>query len=290
MGPSVFPILFACVLGRTSHAILLWRLEKGEYAGILDLLAGSTSFTSTITSQLKLRLFSILGLVLVATWALSPVGGQACLRPMSIGRKGTDHNASFVYMQHSPNLYTLGGMDSSSVRAITAALFASAVIAPPTVKSSPLDVWGHIKIPAVEHYERISSPDVDGWFDTNSSQPQYSSLSGIPIAGINETAFIDYKTKIEASYFSLECIFHSSSPGNSSGPNNTAFTYEGDALMWTYDDADQRNHTDVHKLEPLSFSYWARKRVSHWSHCQLTTAYVEAEVHCATTSSCGVQT
>ena len=49
-GPSVFPILFACVVGRAAHAVLLWRLERGERIGVLDLLAGSTSLTSTVTS------------------------------------------------------------------------------------------------------------------------------------------------------------------------------------------------------------------------------------------------
>ena len=49
-GPTIFPILFASIIGRATHAILLWRLEKGEHVGILDMLAASTSLTSTITS------------------------------------------------------------------------------------------------------------------------------------------------------------------------------------------------------------------------------------------------
>ncbi|OAG25681.1 hypothetical protein CC77DRAFT_1015059 [Alternaria alternata] len=45
---SVFPISFAVVLGRATHAALRWRLESGERCGTLDVLAGSTSLTSTI--------------------------------------------------------------------------------------------------------------------------------------------------------------------------------------------------------------------------------------------------
>jgi hypothetical protein len=71
----VFPILFASVLGRAVHAILIWRLENGERIGILDTLAGSTSLTSTFTSQLQLRRITLLGVTLIAVWALSPVGG-----------------------------------------------------------------------------------------------------------------------------------------------------------------------------------------------------------------------
>lgn len=283
-GPSVFPILFACVLGRTSQAILQWRLEEGEYAGILDLLAASTSLTSTVTSQLKLQLFSVFGLGLVFVWALSPVGGQACVRLMDIGTKTTTHAASFEYMTQGPDFYTSGGR-VSIFQAITDTLFASAVIAPPTVKSSPFDIWGHVKIPALEHYEKTSAPDSNGWFDTRSDRIEYSSLSGIPMSGINETTFIDYETTIETQYFSLRCGWHNFS--STAKPNNTAVEYEGgDADIWTDDDPEKRNLTDVDTLKPLKFSYWAFRGASHWSQCLLTTVYVEADIHCATVSRC----
>lgn len=286
-GPSVFPILFACVLGRASQAILQWRLEKGEYTGILDMLAGSTSLTSTVISQLKLRLFSSFGLALVFVWTLSPIGGQACVRLMDIGTKITMQNDSFVYMIHSPDFYKFGGSDTWSYRAITDTLFGSAVIAPPTVKSSPFDVWGHVKIPALEHHERVSEPDSEGWFDTRSDQTEYTSLSGIPMSGINETRFIDYKTRIETQYFSLRCAWHVGSPTPQT--NHSAIKYEGrGAYIWTYDDPEKRNLTDVDMLKPLEFYYRAVERVKHWSECLLTTAYVEAEIHCAVVSSCAV--
>jgi hypothetical protein len=85
----VFPILFAAVLGRAAHAILVWRLERGELVGTLDVLAGNTSLTSTVISQLKVRRITFLGAILVLIWALSPIGGQGTIRQMTLGESLT---------------------------------------------------------------------------------------------------------------------------------------------------------------------------------------------------------
>jgi hypothetical protein len=77
IGPSVFLLLFAAIIGRLAHTVLLWRLEKGARIGLLDTLAGSTSLTSTVTSQIQLRTISILGFGIVLLWLLLPLGGQA---------------------------------------------------------------------------------------------------------------------------------------------------------------------------------------------------------------------
>lgn len=73
-GPTVFSLLFASVIGCSAHTFLLWRLERGERIEILDILATSTSLTSTITPQFQLRRISTWGTILVAIWALSSIG------------------------------------------------------------------------------------------------------------------------------------------------------------------------------------------------------------------------
>ena len=64
-GPTVFPILFALILGRATHTILRWRLESGERIGVLDTLAASTSLAGTLLSQFQLRAISLIGIILV---------------------------------------------------------------------------------------------------------------------------------------------------------------------------------------------------------------------------------
>ena len=116
-GPSVFPIVFACVIGRTAHSILLWRLGKGEYIGTLDLLAGSTSLTSTVTTQLKLRFIGLLGIALMFIWAFSPVGGQASLRAMTTGLRLDTSSASFSYMTTDSTLTEYENLLNAQVKA-----------------------------------------------------------------------------------------------------------------------------------------------------------------------------
>lgn len=86
------------MLGRATHAVLRWRLESGERCGTLDVLAGSTSLTSTVVSLLQLRMVNFLGLFLATIWTLSPIGGQASFRQVTTGNKTFDHKTSFDYM------------------------------------------------------------------------------------------------------------------------------------------------------------------------------------------------
>lgn len=51
---------------------MLWGIETGQRIAVLDTLAGSTSLTSTVVSQVHLRRVSYVGLGLVAIWMLSP--------------------------------------------------------------------------------------------------------------------------------------------------------------------------------------------------------------------------
>ncbi|KAF2123504.1 hypothetical protein P153DRAFT_413440, partial [Dothidotthia symphoricarpi CBS 119687] len=206
-GPTVFPILFASIIGRAAHAILLWRLEKGERVGLLDTLASSTSLTSTVISQLQLRSLSILGVALLVVWSLSPIGGQASVRVMSIGTKDAQIHESLSYMVNSGNLgaYTpadmfIQGLSYSSV------VFVAALMGSPATKSSPLDVWGNVKMPRIEDYEGSALMDDDGWYDVNGGDSDaYSSLIGIPIVGIHESNFIDYVTRVQSPLLSLQC-------------------------------------------------------------------------------------
>ena len=68
------------------------------------MLASSTSLTSTVSSQLQLRVVSLLGIALVAVWSLSPIGGQASVRLMTIGLNDTHIPDSFRYMVKNGHL------------------------------------------------------------------------------------------------------------------------------------------------------------------------------------------
>lgn len=76
-------------------------------------------------------------------------------------------------------------------------VFVAALMGSPAVKSSPLDLWGNIKIPRIERYETETLNNDDGWYKTGRSDGgAYSSLIGITIAGMNSSKCIDYTTRI----------------------------------------------------------------------------------------------
>ncbi|OAL43560.1 hypothetical protein IQ07DRAFT_523885, partial [Pyrenochaeta sp. DS3sAY3a] len=180
-GPTVFPILFAAVLGRASHAVLTWRLAKGEKIGVLDLLAGSTSLTSTVTSQFQLRTFSFMSIALVAIWCLSPIGGQASVRLMSTGVKETKATTSHWYMVNSGYFGSYASGENGMHGMMTAGvLFVAALTGSAATKSSPLDLWGNIKIPRIEAYELEPPQDDEGWYTTEQGDSdRYASLVDI---------------------------------------------------------------------------------------------------------------
>ena len=78
------------------------------------MLAGSTSVTCTIASQLQLRMISFLGMALVVIWTLSPIGGQASFRQMTIGPRISTKPASFTYMTTSNLLQTYTDLATSA--------------------------------------------------------------------------------------------------------------------------------------------------------------------------------
>jgi hypothetical protein len=292
-GPTVFPILFALVLGRTTHTILRWRLESGERIGVLDTLAASTSFTSTLVSQFQLRAISLCGIVLMCIWALSPVGGQASLRQMVLGMKTTTQMASFEYLIHHGYMRPFGAVGSSrdSIKEIANTIFTGGIIGSLASRSSPVDTWGNVKIPRIEYYESKGEPDREGWFKTaNGSSDSYSSMIGIPVSGTNSTHFVNYKTTIQTPYFNTACLITLRPSEQPPVIPNGTFHINGTGAVVTYENATQmrRSSSDPETLGPLQFRYstllWSLN--NHDLDCKLSSSYVETEITCPERTTC----
>ncbi|KAI1411309.1 hypothetical protein F5Y13DRAFT_191584 [Hypoxylon sp. FL1857] len=291
-GPSVFPILFACVVGRAAHAILIWRLERGARVGTLDLLAGSTSLTSTVTSQFQMRTISFLGLILVAIWALSPIGGQASFRQMTIGPKVSTETTNFTYMIPNGNLAQYDSSERNTYFSIINSLFISSLISPDSTKQSAVDTWGNVKVPLIETYENSSTPDSQGWFTTGDSNITYSSLVGLPVSGFGGN-FIKHSVSMEAQYLYLNCpVVYGLWFNISTIDAGLSFIGPG-AEMWSLDDSLERMQiasTDPAKMaRPRWFSYqWWDSPTNMTSNCSITTTYVEVDVECGGSATCAV--
>jgi hypothetical protein len=285
-GPTIYPILFASVVGRATYAILLWRLEKGEKIGTLDILAGSTSLTSTVVSQFQLRLVSFVGIGLVAIWILSPVGGQSSFRQISFGPSNDPEDASFQYLV--PGAYMWTPLDFGFSLIIDQTYVAALLNA--VANGSPRDSWGHVKVPRIEHYEHTSSPSRDGWYNTTSGpRDSYSSLIGIPM-NVTEPAesahYINYTTTIDAMYFHLDCDMLPFQ-------EDPVFENHGDCwLGYTYwnESSIERAKLPPDELRPFAFGLDGGPDLgpilNYSLSCTVESAYVEVEVSCATHDTC----
>lgn len=93
---SIFPILFAAVVGRFLKAYALHRAEHGSKMGVLEQLYGSQSLSNAVQLSFALRGPGILGLAVVLVWCLSPLGGQGVKRVLGKSSH-TDVNNSTIY-------------------------------------------------------------------------------------------------------------------------------------------------------------------------------------------------
>ncbi|KAF7538995.1 hypothetical protein G7Z17_g12520 [Cylindrodendrum hubeiense] len=209
LSPTAVPILFAFIVGRAIKTFAHWRLHHGERVGMLDLLYGSTTVISTMTTIFDYGEFSLLAALLIVAWALSPLGAQSALRVLSF-RTGSE--ASFITVPYfnmsTPFPDTFEGAGYGSYSAPIIASFISSISAPSSTKRSSLDTWGNIKVPVLEllpGYKGITSKD---WIPINRTEDEldmitYSSLVGISVAGVPKAKNSTFT--IETSYTNFDC-------------------------------------------------------------------------------------
>jgi hypothetical protein len=284
------------VVGRATHAILLWRLEKGERIEILDTLATSTSLTSTVTSQLQLRQISVFSVPLLVIWVLSPLGGQASIRQMSVGTAIITTPSEFHYTVPAGKFPQIG---LTSLTPIVNTFYTGALAASLRTKESPVDAWGNVKIPKIERYENKQASDSDLWYDSSMDDDndlaKYSSNVGIPMDGFQSgTTTTDYEMNLQTMYTQLACTSYDNAENTdpykeipSDARNVTGY---GGLIWWSENQLRGRFNESPETLKPMNFSYLSGNEYhsTRVISCMMTSSYVEAEVSCAANSTCRV--
>ena len=138
----------------------------------------------------------------------------------------------------------LGGFvnsDRNQLSEFTHTLFKGALMGSATVKATPRDTWGNVKVPRIEAFESTlpTHVDPDGWYTVGEeNMDTYSSIMGIPMAGINDSTLLDYKVRIESSYMYLNCSLGVKGSGSLYMPpdrsNSTICTRSGRADLFWY--------------------------------------------------------
>ncbi|KAG9187643.1 hypothetical protein G6011_05514 [Alternaria panax] len=223
LGPTMFPIAFAAISGRSMKMIARFLAERGTKISTLELLMASQSVWGTIESQLTMQRLTLVGINLLFLWALSPLGGQASLRLMTRQDSNSFNNTKLRYMTTGPG-GSMWGLSSTYVDsgkfADAGALYTAALLAPLDTKIGPRDPWGNVKIPNLE-YLNNTSPDADGWITVgNIQQPEtYSALVGLSVVGLPQTGKSNFT--IESTYLTVECgrFNQTPYPGTDNGTN-----------------------------------------------------------------------
>ncbi|KAF5524290.1 hypothetical protein CGCA056_v005299 [Colletotrichum aenigma] len=205
---TIFPILFAAVVGRLMAEAARWRLEKGSSVGSLEQLMGSRTVGATLHTMIEFRTVNLLGFGLIFIWAFSPLGGQSILRMLSSRFIPEFSTTDLTYFDTGANnqLNTLPVASTASIVAIAnagvlgylATVYASFVAQPDSIQVDTMDHWGNVKIPFLDQ----NAPNNWTEISHNSQQIQYSSLAGIPLqySTVGNVTFA-----VESSYVHLDC-------------------------------------------------------------------------------------
>ncbi|CAG9985161.1 unnamed protein product [Clonostachys byssicola] len=206
LSPTVFPIIFAAIVGRFFRSLGLYWAERGVKLGTLERLIGSQTLFSAIERQVLLRGQYLLGISIIIIWALSPLGGQSALRLLAVSPEILSTNTTIRYLPIDQALNTVMSPDfgaSNPVRSWPkwAPIFMTAVTTSYQYQNSSQDMFGNVRIPSLDS---LPSTTNDSWTVINHSESiPYSSLLGIPVGGLPANGTTSFN--LTSRYFGIQC-------------------------------------------------------------------------------------
>ncbi|EXJ88588.1 hypothetical protein A1O1_05518 [Capronia coronata CBS 617.96] len=314
--PTFFPMAFGLTVARLIQAFALWRAQSGTHLGFIEQLMGSASLGGTIGALWGLHIINWIGLLLLALWALAPVGSQAGLRIISAN--GTYVNTTTINYMNSSAIPTGLETENDEIQFYTYAVNAiySTLILTPGAMAGPQDPWSNVKIPSLEWLERNNGSDDLGWCSRalvkersglNQSVVKagtWTSLSGLPVVG-GEYGVGFQNFTLSASYWVLNCTsleyidpserFSSPLPGrgdydtdnissiwdsgNSERPNT--FFVDTTTPLAGLGSAEGDARSNGTQLSPRTLIFGSRATAgTSLAICTVATSYVLAEVNC----------
>lgn len=201
-------------MGRSLKQMALWMAERGEKLGRLEQLMGSGTVFSSLSTQVALRGYNLLGIALVAVWLLSPLGGQASLRLIEITSAVHHEKSRISYMDTERRSLMSANASTADLDAINTLYMTS--LADPGENDVTNDMWTNVRIPIMES---LNSSDAvkDGWISVPSgrlpssleeetpSDVLYSSVLGIPVSKPEQHGHRNGSFVMESSYYVLNC-------------------------------------------------------------------------------------
>lgn len=224
--PTIFPLLFAALMGRFFRHLGIWLAERGTTLGRIEQLVGCQSVFLAIERQICLRNFSIVGICSIVIWLLSPFGGQSALRVLR--QEDNYVNATRTLQYLSPlniEKTTMGGASMANTgRSTFTPLFLAALLSSGDFQTSSADLWGNVKLPSYRAIENSTSDDWKVVPDYNQTNVRWNSLIGIPVSAFDGEPFTSSSMnhfKIRARQFDIHCSNNSRVAGDWTKSANT---------------------------------------------------------------------
>ncbi|XPS92069.1 hypothetical protein M3J09_001475 [Ascochyta lentis] len=208
--PTVFPLLFAALMGRFFRHLGIWLAERGTTLGRLEQLIGCQSVFLAIERQICLRNFSTVGVCSILIWLLSPFGGQSALRVLRQEARYLNTTQTLHYLDplNTDNSSMMGASAINSGRSTFTSLFLAALLSSTDYQTRPADLWGNVKLPSYRALQNSNSNDWKPVPDYNETTIKWGSLIGIPVSAFNGEDFTMYATShfnIKARQFDISC-------------------------------------------------------------------------------------
>ncbi|CAO2647197.1 Nn.00g081190.m01.CDS01 [Neocucurbitaria sp. VM-36] len=203
--PTVFPIVYAAILGKMLRRIGLFKAERSATIGTIERLIGCQSLFSAFERQLAFRRVDLLGATILIAWLLSPLGGQSSLRLLSTKPRLVESNDESVMY------YPIEGYIRNMQLAVSwgwflnAPIYTTALITAGSYMNSSLDMAGYVRIPRLASLPTYVPGGRDfAWHEVGDLfSVEYSSLFGIPVAGLPEKGNTTFT--ITSHYWSIDC-------------------------------------------------------------------------------------
>ncbi|KAK5712126.1 hypothetical protein LTR15_012195 [Elasticomyces elasticus] len=282
IGPTIFPIMFAAIIGRALKATAAFKLERGASVGSLEYLLGSRTLFSAVTTHVELRTFRLIAPLLMILWALSPIGSQASSRVISAELRPTNVSATLQYLDVKSPFTMLGASDLSSLGPAVRGVFSSALISSESSKEAPEDGFSNIKIPMLEIFAGQGATLDNIWYNT--SEPKgnsFSSILGLPLLGaaLEGSSYFE----LETSYMYADCSVTMESskqwtvqPGFAANNVSGSASVSSNYLTIVYDALHGTNSSLPRRL----VVYDRGGKGVTTASCTLTTTFIEARIEC----------
>jgi hypothetical protein len=295
--PTIFPLLFAALMGRFFRHLGIWLAERGTTLGRLEQLVGCQSVFLAIERQICLRNFSIVGVCSIFIWLLSPFGGQSALRVLRQEERYLNTTQPMYYLSplNVANT-TMGGASMiNSGRSTFTPLFLAALLSSGNFQTNSADLWGNVKLPSYRSLENSTTDDWKPVPNYNQTSIRWSSLIGIPVSTFNGESFTTSSMnhfKIRTRQFDISCSNNSQVPGDWTEMVRSNFTRV--ASTWMMESTTEQpacttaaNITERCKVRacpsypcPFVSKSSTNQNTTSVANCEYFYDYVEASIEC----------